>query len=426
METPAQKAALDKIKCPNCGALFPITETLHHQLAEQARDELKNEVVEQQKALAAREKTLKEREAGLLAAEGEIDQKVDEKLRLATAGIEKAALEKARAGLIVELEALKGEAAEKDKALKQAQEAEIQLRKERRELEEKTKALELEVNRRIDEEREKIRQEAAKTVLEEHRLKDAEKDKKLQDALKMNEELRLKLQQGSQQAQGEVLELELEEILANNFPADEIEPVPKGFKGADVLQHVNSSVGRRCGTIVWESKRTKNWSEGWLEKLRDDQRTAKADVAVLVTEVLPKDFGAFGLREGVWVTNTASLLGLATALRHTLIQVSTTKLAVAGKNEKIEVLFGYLTGPEFRQRVEAIIESFKAMKDDLEEEKRVSQKRWAKREKQIGRVIDNTAGMYGDLQGLIGTSMQSIPSLEAGDVEDLTHEKETE
>src|SRR5512139_3590825 len=266
MGIPTQKATLDEIKCPNCGALFPITETLHHQLAEQAREELKNEAVEQQKALAAREKALKEREAGLLAAEGEIDQKVDEKLRLATAGIEKAALEKARAGLIVELEALKGEAAEKDKALKQAQEAEIKLRKERRELEEKTQALELEVNRRIDEEREQIRQEAAKTVLEEHRLKDAEKDKKLQDALKVNEELRLKLQQGSQQAQGEVLELELEEVLATNFPADEIEPVPKGFKGADILQHVNSSIGQRCGTIVWESKRTKNWSEGWLEK----------------------------------------------------------------------------------------------------------------------------------------------------------------
>ncbi len=217
-----------------------------------------------------------------------------------------------------------------------------------------------------------------------------------------------------------MLELALEELLRTSFPVDEIDPVPKGVRGADILQHVNGSLGRCCGTIIWESKRTKNWSDGWLEKLREDQRTARADVAVLVTEVLPKDLTTFGLKEGIWVTNTSSLLGLATALRQTLIQVATTKLAVAGKNEKIEVLFGYLTGAEFRQRVEAIIEAFKVMQEDLEEEKRVSQKRWAKREKQIGRVVDNTAGMYGDLQGLIGTSMQSIPSLEAAEGEEDT------
>ena len=175
-----------------------------------------------------------------------------------------------------------------------------------------------------------------------------------------------------------------------------------------------SKTGHVCGTIVWESKRTKAWSDGWLIKLKDDQRSVKADIAVLVSEALPKDCRGFGQYEGIWVSGSQSAISLAVALRSQLVEVAMTKLAAVGKNEKMEILYQYLSGAEFRQRVEAIVEAFVAMQKDLQEERRVTERRWARREKQIQKVISNTSGMYGDFQGLIGSSLQTIPLLGSG------------
>jgi hypothetical protein len=227
----------------------------------------------------------------------------------------------------------------------------------------------------------------------------------------VNEELRRKLQQGSQQTQGEVLELELEELLQDAFPFDHIEPVPKGMNGADLIHRVHSKNGHCCGTIVWESKRTKAWSDGWLQKLKDDLRLVKGDLAVIVSEALPKDITHFAQMKGIWVTSRDCALNLATALRSQLLEISTIKAAAVGKNEKMEILYRYLSGPEFKQRIEAIVEAFIGMQEDLNEERRTAERRWSKREKQIQRVICNTSGMYGDLQGLIGSSLHNIPAL---------------
>jgi len=271
----------------------------------------------------------------------------------------------------------------------------------------------------------KVQEETAKIFGEEHRLKDAEKDKKLQDAIIANEELRRKLQQGSQQTQGEVLELHIEELLEMNFSPDTIEPVPKGVRGADVIQRVYNRRGDACGVIVWESKHTKTWSQSWIQKLKDNLRLAKGDVGVLVTDVLPKGVQNFATIDGVWVTTPLCALGLAMALRGQLIEVATTKLSAVGKNEKMEMLYRYLSGPEFKQRVEAIVESFVDMQKDLQTERRTAESRWSKREKQIQRVITNTAGMYGDFGGLIGTSLQSIPALTPGEEDSETEETPT-
>ena len=303
-----------------------------------------------------------------------------------------------------------------------AQQAELALRKRERELEEKEKTVELETARRIAAERVKVEEETAKRLEEEHHLKDAEKDKKLQDAIKANEELRRKLQQGSQQTQGEVLELQIEELIKTSFPGDGIEPVPKGVSGADVVHRVHNRRGDGCGVIVWESKHTKVWSDAWYQKLKDDLRLVKGDVAVLVTEALPKGVQHFALLNGIWVTSPACALGLAVALRGQLIEVAITKLAAVGKNEKMEVLYHYLSGSEFRQRVEAIVEAFVDMQKDLQAERRTAERQWSKREKQIQRVIANTAGMHGDLQGIIGTALQTIPALTAGEEEDTTEQ----
>jgi hypothetical protein len=361
-------AALDRIKCPNCGELFPVSEAIYHQIAEKTRDELKAESIRQHKAFAARDKELKEKEDAFEAT-------VQERLRAARRGIEIDAENKARNLLSLEIQDLRCQAAEKDLKLAEAGAAELELRKQKRQLEEKASFLELDVARKIDAERASIQEETARRLGEEHRLHDAEKDKKLQDAMRMNEELRRKLLQGSQQTQGEVLELELEGLIAASFPSDQVAPVPKGIRGADVIQRVMSRSGHICGTIVWESKRTKAWSDAWIQKLKDDQRAVKADIAVLLSEALPKDCTNFGMYDGVWIATPQLAISLAIALRAQLIEVAMAKLAAVGKNEKMEILYQYISGSEFRQRVEAIVEAFVAMQEDLQEERRIAERR---------------------------------------------------
>jgi hypothetical protein len=171
-------------------------------------------------------------------------------------------------------------------------------------------------------------------------------------------------------------------------------------------------MGQQCGSIIWESKRTKTWSDTWLPKLRDDQRAAKAEVAVIVTQVLPKEVDTFDLIDGVWVTNPNSTLPVALVLRHALLDVATARNVSEGQQTKKEILYQYLTGPRFRQRVQAIVEAFSSMSEDLDKEKKVITKQWAKREEQIDRVMQSTVGMYGDLQGIAGKSLQEIEGLE--------------
>jgi hypothetical protein len=319
---------------------------------------------------------------------------------------------------------LRQQVAEKDEAIEEARKQELELRKRQRELEKKEKALELEVVLKIDEERCKVEEEVASRIVEENRIKDIEREKQLSDLRKQIEDLKRKAEQGSQQTQGEAIELELEDVLRVNFPYDQIEPVGKGIKGADILQRVYTTAGQFCGTIIWESKNTKTWSDGWLEKLKDDQRTAKAEVAAIVTTTLPKDVSHFSCIEGVWVTDFSTVLGVASALRANLSQVAITKLAIEGKSDKMEMIYSYLSGTEFKQRVEAIVESFVSMKDDLEREKRAMESSWAKRDKQIHKVIHNVSGMYGDMQGIIGASLPKIDYLELPSPEDETIESE--
>jgi hypothetical protein len=290
----SDRALGDSIKCPKCGEIIPITETLHHQLTEQARAEMKRELASEQKTLVAKEKDLQAREARLADAEQDIEDRVAKKLSAQKAKLSKDALEKAREEVSLELKDLAEDAAEKERKLKAVEANELQLRKEKRELETARKSLELEVTRKIDAERRNIREDALKDAAEAHRLKDAEKDQKFQEVLRVNEELTRKLHQGSQQTQGEVLELELENVLRDCCRLDEVLPVPKGVRGADVLQKVNTRSGVCCGSIIWEAKHTKNWSDGWISKIKDDQQQARADIAVLVTDVLPKEVEYFG------------------------------------------------------------------------------------------------------------------------------------
>ena len=369
----------ETIKCPDCGAVIELSEAISHDIEIRLKQQYEDEIGKAKKSIE--EKAKKEVQESLNLKISDLNEQLEEKT----------------------------------KNLKEAQKQELELRKRQRELEEKEEKLELELSRKIDAERLKIIEKASKEFEETHRLKDAEKDKQLGDMKTQIDELKRKAEQGSQQMQGEVLELELEESLKDEFPFDDIEPVAKGVKGGDIIQTVKTQSGRICGKILWETKRTKNWSDSWIRKLKDDQREAKADLAILASESLPKGFHHFRQISGVWVTDIHSVVSLALALRVVLIQVAREREVQVGKKGKMEVAYNYLTGQEFRNRVEAIVESFTAMKEDLEAERRAMLKIWAKREKQIERVISNAAGMHGDLQEIAGTSLPTIKMLELPD-----------
>ena len=252
--------------------------------------------------------------------------------------------------------------------------------------------------------------------LESLRLKQRELEKQRDDAKHVAEDLRRRMAQGSQQTQGEVLELILERELAHRFGSDRIEPISKGVFGADVIQHVLSPDGRLCGSITWETKNAQNWNPRWLEKLRSDMIANKSEFGVLVSTVLPEGVKHFGSIDGLWVCDLTVWPILASTLRQQLIALTFARLSAQGRDTKMEVVYRYLTGPEFRERVNAILRTFVGMKEQLEREKRALIKHWGAREKQIETVIDGLSGMYGDLQGIIGsTSLPEISSLKLED-----------
>lgn len=421
------------ITCPHCQKPFALDDVLTHQIEENLQRQFEEKQQEKLKEFQEKEKILKEQQSQLEVSQKESEQRLKKQLEESRQRLEKEneevmRIEKERllkeAKLAAardkedEMKLLNEQLTEKEKKLDEARKAELSLRKEKLELEESKKAFEIEKQRQLDDERKKIQEEAQKKVQEEYHLKDAEKDKKLRDLTLALEEAQRKAQQGSQQTQGEVLELELEELLRSTFPHDEVVPVGKGIHGADVIHRVKSPHGRLCGTIVWEFKHTKNWSDGWVQKLKDDRLSQKAELAVIVSVALPDDIKSFGQREGIWVTDMASTLGLAAALRIQLIEVARAKFSLEDKQEKMGLVYNYLSGSEFRQRVEAIVEAFQSMKQDLEKEKAAYAKMWAKREKQIDRVVGQTIGMHGDLEGLMGSALPQIKMLELPAAED--------
>ena len=296
--------------------------------------------------------------------------------------------------------------------LAEAQQAQAELIKKQRALDDEKRELDLTIEKRVQSGLAEIRHAAKREAEDSAKLRLAERDQTIASMQQKIEELKQKAEQGSQQLQGEVQELELENMLRSKFPFDAIDPVPKGEFGGDALQRVNSQSGMPCGTILWESKRTLRWSDGWLAKLREDQRTAKAEVCVLVSQALPKGVETFDLIEGVWVTSPRAALPVATMLRQGLLQVTQTRALSQGQQTKKEMVYDYLTGPRFKQRVEAIVEAFSSMQEDLDEERKAITKQWSKRQEQIERVMNATVGMYGDLQGIAGKSLQEIEGLE--------------
>lgn len=310
------------------------------------------------------------------------------------------------------LDRLQAEAREAQLENKQLRDKELAFLKKERQLKQQQEELELEIERQLQRRLEQTRVEVQKAAEERYALRLREKDKMLEDQKKLVAEMQRKAEQGSMQMQGEVMELALEDWLISEFPFDQVEEVKKGARGADVRQTVRDRQGQACGRMLYETKRTKRFSEGWITKLKDDLREQGADLAVLVTEAMPADMPHFGERQGVWICSFQELPHLIPVLRTLLVRVAAAYTSQENKGEKMHLLYDYLTGPEFRQQVEAIVEGFTTMKGDLDKEKRAMQRAWKQREKQIERVLQSTVEMYGAIQGIGGQAIAPIRQLE--------------
>lgn len=405
--------------CPQCKNEIKLTESLAAPLLASVRQEYEQRLTQKDTDIAKREQLIQQREATLQKTKDTLDEQIAQKVQQERARIAAEEAKKAKLALGGDLELKTKEIGELQEVLKQrdaklaeAQQAQAELIRKQRELDDAKRELDLTIEKRVRADLSAEREKAKKEAEEELKLKVMEKDQTITAMQKQIEDLKRRAEQGSQQLQGEVQELELEALLTAKFPRDLIQPVPKGEFGGDVLHRVVGPLGQPCGAILWESKRTKNWSDGWLPKLREDQRTAKAEIAVIISQALPKEVETFGFIEGVWVAHPKVALPVALSLRQTLIEVASARQTSEGQQTKMEMVYQYLTGPRFRQRVEAIVEAFSSMKKDLDQEKKALTRQWAKREEQIERVMQATVGMYGDFQGIAGRTLQEIEGLE--------------
>lgn len=421
------------ITCPNCKTEIKLTESLAAPLIESTRLQYEQKIADKDADVAKREASIKKQQADIAKAKESIDEQVAEKLKSERQTIAAEEAKKAKTLLGEDLEQKTKELTELQEVLKQrdeklaeAQKAQAELIRKQRELDDAKREMDLTIEKRVEESLVAVRDKAKLDAEEALKLKVAEKEQTISSMQKQIEELKRKAEQGSQQLQGEVQELELEDTLRTRFPRDLIEPVPKGEHGGDALHRVCGPAQQVCGTILWESKRTKNWSDGWLAKLREDQRAAKAELAVIVSHTLPKDVDTFDFIEGIWVTSPRHVLPVAVALRHTLIELSIARQAGEGQQTKMELIYQYLTGPRFRHRIQAVVEKFSDMMNDLEKERKTMTRLWAKREEQLRCAIESTAGMYGDMQGIAGKTLQEIDGLTIPLLEDADSKSDGE
>ena len=381
------------VTCTSCHTLIPLSQALRADIEESLRKRFTAD-------LATRERELQEAADRRLAAE--LQRAREHSDREAERRIER------------DLAALYDQLKEQSQQLEEARAQELALRRRERELERQRQDIELTVARQLDAERQRIVDDTQSRLLDEHRLRDAEKERQLADLRRQIEELRRKAGQGSQQLQGEAGEWQLESVLRDTCRTDDIGAISQGVRGADLHHVVLDGRGARAGAILWECKNTRHWSDVWIGKLKMDQRAIHADVAVLVTACLPKGVSRFAYVDGVLVTDFASAAGLAVILRGQLIAIAQARTTAIHKEERLELLHRYLTGTDFRHRVEAVVEAFAQMRQDLEQERRSAERQWARRARQLEAVTLNIAGMYGDLQGLVPT-LPSIALLEPPD-----------
>lgn len=378
------------------------------------------EAAKQQAAVARKERELEERAQKLTI---DTEARIADEAKKVRAEAQKAAEAKFAREAEEKVRLKDQELADVQTKLGEATKAQATLLKKEREVEERARQLEVEVEKKIAEEARRAHEAAAKTadekvatVLEQQKLVDEQHRLQIEGMQKMISDLKRRAEQGSQQLQGEAQEVVLRDLLVSTFDDDDIEDVAHGARGADALQKVRGATAGGgasldCGSILWESKRTKAWSDEWLAKARDDQRAAGAAIAIIVTQAMPADIKGFGLKDGVWVCAWPHATALGAAMRAGLVEVALARRASEGRGEKMQMLYDYLTGNEFRNRVGGFVDAFKEMQEQLDKEKRAMLVSWQRREKLMSRAQQNVAAFYGDLQGIAGRQLRDLPTL---------------
>lgn len=414
-----------RIVCPNCNTPIRLTDIVVAPLVARTREQFERQFARKDAEFSKRESSIRKMRDALAKTRKGIDAEIAKKLRAERTSIAKSEGRKIRRALVEDL-------AERDRRLAElqrdlnankskladTQKAQAEVMLKARELDDAKRELDLKVEEKVQASLAKVRSTAKAEA--EDRLKNrvAEKEAQIAGMQRQIEQLRRKAEQGSQQLQGRAREVEMEALLCQRFPDDLIEPITVGVPGGDILHRVRGIAGQVCGTMLWECKNTRTWSNRWLGKLRDDQRVVKAEIALIVSSALPKDIDSFGFIDNIWVTAPRFAVPLAMVLRQSLIDLAGTRLAIDGRRTKTEIVYQYLTGPQFRQHIEAIIEKFCEMQADLDRERRATMRLWAKREAQLNGVISASTSFYGDLQGIAGRAMPEIESLDLLTIED--------
>jgi hypothetical protein len=407
------------VVCPKCSHQIPLTESIAAPLLEAERRKFQETLLERETEFARKSDELRAQQTDLAKAKEGLEEQIKQRLETERQQVIVAESRKAREQVANDLSAIKQQLAESQQLLEvrnlklaEAQQAQADALRKQRELDEKTRELEITIEKRVQSSQAELVAKARQDASDELKSQVSQKDAQIDSLGRTVEELKRKLEQGSQQTQGEAFELELESLLRGKFPLDLVEPVAKGEAGGDIVQTVNGQVGSPAGVILWELKNTKSWSDAWLAKLRDNKRAAKADVALIVSTALPKGIETFDLVDGVYVAHPRCALPVALTLRQGLLEVANTRTTQAGQQSKAEQVYQYLTGSRFKQRVEAIVERFTDMRDEIDKERKFMTKAWAKREAQLGAMVDSTVGMVGDLQGIVGQAMPEIAAID--------------
>lgn len=427
------------IKCPNCSHPFDVEDVLSSDVEQKIKLQYDKKLQQSLSQIDAERKKLAEQEASFEEKRKNQNEIFQQQLQKEKQKLEAQAVnerQKLEADLQQQLRKsisqdyenqlriLKESDRDKDEKLKTAQQKEYEFLRKEQELKAREGELELAVQKKLMQERtslqERLRKEEEQRISlkeEEHLFKMKDLQLQLEEQKRLIEEMKRRAEQGSMQRQGEVQELLLEELLKDHFPFDVIGEVGKGVEGADCIQTVRNHLGTDCGKIIFESKRTKTFQQGWIEKLKADKRSKGADVAILVTQVYPKNFKCFGEHDGIWICSFSEVVALTSAMRHTIISVAETKRGEENKGEKMQLLYSYLTGVEFRQQMETIVEGFLCMKTSIDKERIQMEKLWKEREKQLQKVLLSTSGLYGSIKGIAGASVGNIPLLEDGEEE---------
>ncbi len=405
-----------EIKCPGCGHKFPMEEAVTEEYKKELREQMKHFTRKKEEELQKKMDDLN-RQSQLQQLT--FEKRLAEEKKMIQQTMEETLRKNIGADFENKLLILEESNRENEARLKEAREKELQFMKKEQELKNKEADLEIMLQKRLQEERTQLTEHIRKHEMERNALKESEfqlrvreLEKQLDDQKRLAEEMKRKAEQGSMQLQGEVQELLLETVLKEHFPFDLVEEVGKGVEGADCIQVVRNAGGKECGKIIYESKRTRNWSNLWIGKLKADMRMKGADMAILVTQAFPKDMDRFGAREGIWICSYAEVVSVATVLRNAVMCVADARKAEENKGEKMQMLYSYISGTEFRQQIETIAESFQSLQLSILKEKGIMEKMWKERQKQLEKAFINTANIYGSMKGILGASVNDIPLLE--------------